>query len=324
MSHTAVQVARGAGAPIERGRSASDIIDGLKMTPKHISPKYFYDRRGSELFDRICELPEYYLTRAEQEIMTRHLGEIAQRIGPRAAVIELGAGSIAKARQLLARLESPAAYVPVDISGEYLHEQLRRLAADFPGLSIRPVVTDFTRPFGLPEHPITPERNLVFFPGSTVGNFSATQAKDLLGVMLAEARSGGALLIGVDLIKDEGTLLRAYNDGTGITAAFNLNALVHINKVCGANFHIDRFRHEAVYDHGVKRIEMRLVSMRHQIVHVCGEPIVLTDGEHIVTEYSHKYSIEGFAELAGSTGWKHEAVWIDADGLFSVHYLVAP
>jgi dimethylhistidine N-methyltransferase len=302
----------------------AEVIDGLRKDPKRISAKYFYDQRGSELFDEICNLPEYYPTSAEQTIMAAHLPEIAALVGPGAAIIEFGAGSNAKARQLLNHLESPLAYVPVDISGNYLSAQLDELAGEFPSLSIQPVVADFTKPFELPDHLSTPKRNLVFFPGSTIGNFTKPDAQNLLEVMRSEARPGGALLIGVDLIKNRNVIHAAYNDSQGITAEFNLNALRHLNSSFDGDFQSNHFRHEAVYDDEQNRVEMRLVSLTRHTVTLCGESIEFGNGEHIVTEYSHKYSIKGFAELAKAAGWKHEAVWTDPGNLFSVHYLIAP
>ena len=301
----------------------AEIIAGLQSDQKRISPKYFYDQRGSELFNEISTLPEYYLTRTEAAIMAMYAQEIAARIGPRVAVIEFGAGSNKKAKRLLRSLDSPLAYVPVEISGEYLSEQIDDLQRDFPDLSIKPVVADFTKPFDLPEHPVAPEKNLIFFPGSTIGNFTREAALELLRVMLAEAKSGGGLLIGVDLVKNFDTVRAAYNDSLGVTAAFNRNVLDHINDGIGAKFEPDLFRHEAIYDKHHDRIEMRLISLRQHVVDVAGHAIDFESGEHIVTEYSHKYSISGFKALAESAGWVHDAIWSDVDGLFSVHYLSA-
>ena len=299
----------------------AEIVAGLCAPQKRISPKYFYDQRGSELFDTICTLPEYYPTRTEFGIMTRCLPEIAERVGPGAAVIEFGAGSSAKARRLLAGLHDPIAYVPVEISGDYLQEQAAELARDFPGVSVVPVVADFTKPFDLPQHPEMPRRNLVFFPGSTIGNFTRTDARGLLEVMRHEARPGGALLVGVDLVKDVNIVEAAYNDAQGITAEFNLNVLRHLNEALGADFRLERFAHQAVYDTRHERIEMRLVSRVAQTARIGGRTIRFAAGEHIVTEYSHKYSIDGFTALARQAGLVSQAVWTDADGFFSVHYL---
>jgi dimethylhistidine N-methyltransferase len=302
----------------------AEILAGLKETQKRISPKYFYDQRGSELFDAICALPEYYPTRTEFKIMEECLPQIADLVGPAAAVIEFGAGSSAKARRLLDALHEPVAYVPVEISGEYLTEQADILARDFPDVSVVPVVADFTKPFDLPAHPTIPRRNLVFFPGSTIGNFTRGDARHLLEVMREEAKPGGTLLVGVDLIKDARIIEAAYNDAQGVTAEFNRNVLRHLNAALGADFEPERFDHEAIYDTRRERIEMRLVSTTDQTVLIDGEAIRFVAGEHIVTEYSHKYSIEGFSALARQAGLVPEAVWTDPDELFSVHYLAVP
>lgn len=300
-----------------------EILEGLLAEQKHISPKYFYDERGSLLFDRICELPEYYPTRTERSIMAEHLPEIAELVGPRAAVIEFGAGSNAKIRQLLDALDEPIAYVPVEISGDYLLKQAEDLARDYPELYIQPVFADFTQPFDLPEHPVMPERNLVFFPGSTIGNFMRAEARELLGVMRAEAKNDGALLIGVDLEKDPAILHAAYNDEAGVTAEFNLNVLRRLNRELGADFDLDAFRHEAVYDDARGRIEMRLVSDKDQQANLLGHVVRFRRGEHIVTEYSHKYSVESFQAMAREAGFEPERTWTDRQRLFSVHFMTA-
>lgn len=324
MSLLAVKSANVASAAEMRAEEVEEILAGLKAPQKRISPKYFYDQRGSELFDEICRLPEYYPTRTEHAIMEQYLGEIAERVGPNAAVIEFGAGSNAKARQLLAALHAPAAYVPVEISGEYLSEQAELLAADFPGLSVMPVVADFTKPFDLPRHPRTPQRNLVFFPGSTIGNFTQDSALGLLELMRDEAKPGGGLLIGVDLVKDPAVIHAAYNDSRGVTARFNMNVLEHLNAGIGSDFEPEHFRHEAVYDVDRQRIEMHLLCIKTHRVRVAGTSVPFRAGEHILTEYSHKYTIDGFAELARRAGFVPEAAWTDPDLLFSVHYLVVP
>lgn len=299
----------------------AQILEGLRSGQKWISPKYFYDERGSELFDEICRLPEYYPTRTELALMDRHLDEIARLVGPRASVVEFGAGSNLKVRKLLDRLDRPAAYVPVEISADYLVRQAEELARDYPDIHVQPVFADFTRPFELPDHPVTPERNLVFFPGSTIGNFTRPQAADLLEVMKLEAGAGGALLIGVDLRKDPGVLHAAYNDSQGVTAAFNLNVLERFNRELGANFDLDNFRHEAIYDRGEGRIEMRLISTQTQLVAIAGTRIPFAANEHIVTEYSHKYSVNEFAALAEGAGFNAGRTWIDDGSLFSIHYM---
>jgi dimethylhistidine N-methyltransferase len=301
----------------------ADILRGLTARQKRISAKYFYDERGSKLFDRICGLEEYYITRTELDLMQRHLAEIATLVGPRAAVVELGAGSSTKVRLLLDHLHDPAAYVPVDISRDYLLAQAQELAADYPHVHIEPVVADFTRPFRLPELPLVPERNLFFFPGSTIGNFSRARAHELLTFMAAEAKHDGALLIGVDLRKDPAILHAAYNDEAGVTAEFNLNVLARLNRELDADFRLRDFEHCAIYDETQSRIQMRLVSTRRQTVNVADVRVTFDEGEHIVTEHSHKYSVGEFRGLARSAGLSTERTWIDERALFSIHYLRA-
>jgi dimethylhistidine N-methyltransferase len=253
--------------------------------------------------------------------MRAHLHEVADLVGPRAAVIELGAGSSLKVRMLLDHLVDPVAYVPVDISADYLLRQAEALAADYPNVHVQPVFADFTQPFALPEHPVEPEKNLVFFPGSTIGNFTRRQALTLLEVMAAEAKPGGAALVGVDLRKEPSVLKAAYNDAAGVTAAFNLNVLARLNRELGADFELEHFRHRAVYDEANGRIEMRLISTRPQRVHVVGTELSFDEDEYIITEYSHKYSIEQFHALARRAGFTPAETWVDDDELFSVHYL---
>lgn len=321
MSAAAPQIAR--GNPTAPGviQDREDILRGLTAPRKYLSPKYFYDKRGSELFDRICSLPEYYLTRTELALMRTHLDEVASLVGERVAVIEFGAGSNIKVRLLLDHLVRPAAYIPVDISPEFLLEQVDSLREDYPDVHMQPVFADFTRPFDLPEHPVIPERNLVFFPGSTIGNFTRERALEVLKVMAAEAQPGGALLIGVDLVKDASILRAAYNDSEGVTAEFNLNLLARLNRELGADFDLGQFHHEAVYDSQERRIEMRLVSRRRQKVRVAGVTIPFASGEYIVTEYSHKYSPPEFHALARRAGFRAQRTWIDDDRLFSLHYM---
>lgn len=301
----------------------AEILAGLSAAQKRISPKYFYDQRGSELFDEICALPEYYPTRTELKLMDQHLDEVARLVGPQAAVIEFGAGSNLKVRKLLDHLESPAAYVPVEISGDYLLTQAEDLARDYPDVHVQPVLADFTQPFELPRHPIEPKRNLVFFPGSTIGNFTRAEALSLLEVMWAEAKPGGALLIGVDLRKDDVRLEAAYNDSQGVTADFNLNVLRRLNSELEADFELAKFQHQAVYDKAEGRIEMRLISTCAQRVNIAGRDIEFGAGEFIITEYSHKYSLDEFRSLASKAGFTPVRSWIDDEQLFSLHYLSA-
>ena len=253
--------------------------------------------------------------------MDAHFDEVASLVGPKAAVIEFGAGSNIKIRKLLDHLSDPAAYVPVDISGDYLLKQAASLARDYPKVHVQPVFADFTHPFDLPQHPVMPERNLVFFPGSTIGNFTPGHAQELLEVMRMEARPDGALLIGVDLRKDPDLLHAAYNDSQGVTAEFNLNVLRRLNVELDGNFNLADFSHEAIYDETLGRIEMRLISQREQRVLLAGREIPFEAGEFIITEYSYKYSLDGFSTLARSAGWVPERSWVDDDSLFSMHYL---
>jgi dimethylhistidine N-methyltransferase len=245
---------------------------------------------------------------------------MAERVGPRACIIEFGSGSGLKTRLLLEHLQCPAAYVPVDISREHLEESARAWAADFPGLEIIPVAADFTHPFPVPVPGTPPARNLLYFPGSTIGNFSRQRALELLRVMHQEAGEGGCLLIGVDLVKDVEILERAYNDSRGITAKFNLNMLKRINNEFGADFDLDQFQHRAVYDEEHGRIEMRLYSRENQEVTVGGETFGFERDEFLITEHSHKYTLDGFQEMAEATGFCVDQVWTDSESWFSVQY----
>ena len=304
-----------------RGDFRAEILDGLTADPKYISPKFFYDERGSRLFEAITRLPEYYPTRTELAIMDEHIPEMASLVGPGACVIEFGSGSGLKTHKLLEGLESPVAYVPVEISREHLLASAEALAGDFAGLEVLPVCADFTQAFELPTPSRAPERNLVFFPGSTIGNFEDDDAVALLEVMHTEAGPGGALLIGVDLRKQRRVLERAYNDAAGVTAEFNLNLLKRINRELGADFDPDSFEHEAIWDDQNGRIEMRLNSQADQIVRVAGEEIPFSEGETVVTEYSHKYHPTEFSSLASQAGFRAARMWSDDEKLFSIHYL---
>jgi dimethylhistidine N-methyltransferase len=297
-----------------------EILTGLGRTPKVLSPKFFYDELGSRLFEKITELPEYYLTRTELSIMRQHIGEIVNLVGPQASLIEFGSGSSMKTRILLEHLERLAAYVPVDISRDHLVAVAEALALGFPHIEVLPVAADFTQPFDLPHPRVMPLRNIVYFPGSTIGNFSPAAAQELLEVMHQEAKEDGALLIGVDLKKDRSILERAYNDSAGVTACFNLNMLRRLNNEFGANFDLSRFEHRAVYQEDAGRIEMHLVARCKQTVTVAGENFVFEQGESIRTECSHKYTLEEFAEMARRAGFEVDTVWTDPGKLFSVQY----
>ena len=297
-----------------------ELIAGLSQPQKMISPKYFYDEIGSQLFEEITELPEYYLTDAELEIMRTYVDEMVELIGEQASLIEFGSGSSLKTRILLGHLDELAAYVPVDISADHLEASAQQTRRDFPELAVHPVVADFTRPFDLPTPDITPVKNVIYFPGSTLGNFEHAEAIELLRVMHDEAGDGGALLIGLDLQKDPDIIHRAYNDSEGVTAKFNLNMLRHLNTNYGANFDLDAFKHRAEYDEEKGRVVLELVSQKDQTVTIGDTEFAIADGEAILTEYSHKYTIKGFARMAHDAGFEVEKVWKDPDKLFSVQY----
>lgn len=299
-----------------------DVLAGLAQTQKRISPKYFYDARGSALFDRICELEEYYPTRTELGILERHAPEIAGLAGPGVAVIEFGSGSSVKVRLLLDALKDPAIYVPVEISRGHLLNAANELAEDYPALSVIPVCADYTRHFELPPASALRPR-LGFFPGSTIGNFTRIEAAAFLGRAAVVLGPGAGLLIGADLEKDEAILHAAYNDREDVTAAFNLNLLRRINRELEGDFDLDAFRHHAPWNPQRGCVEMHLVSRRQQSVTVAGRRFDFKEGESIHTEDSHKYTIEAFHELARAGGWRPERVWTDEADLFSLHYLVA-
>lgn len=297
----------------------TDVLHGLSRAPKVIPSMYFYDARGSELFRQITHIPEYYLTRTETAIMEAHLDEMVSLIGPGAAVIEFGSGTGEKIRRLLKRLSNPHACVPVEISRDHLWQTAESLAGDFPDLEVVAVCADFTRPFELPD--TGSRRNLVFFPGSTIGNFGPDEAVELLRVMRLTAGEGGGLLIGIDRVKDTPTLERAYNDAAGVTAAFNLNLLARFNRELGADFSLGAFRHEAIYNESAGRIEMYLVCERAMTVNIGGSAVDFEPGECILTEYSYKYEIDAFAHMADESGLVPVKVWSDPQRYFSVLYL---
>lgn len=299
----------------------ADVLEGLKKEPKELSPVWFYDELGSFLFDNICELPEYYITRTELQIMHGHANEMAQHIGPEAVLIEFGSGTSLKTRLLLDQLEHPIAYVPVDISREHLFTAAGALAKDYPNLHIVPVCADFTQNFELPQFIQAAQRRVVYFPGSTLGNFERSQAHALLVRMRKLAGANGAVLIGIDLRKDPRVLERAYDDAAGVTAEFNINALRHVNRELGADFDLDAFDHMAVWVEDESRIEMHLVSKRDQVVHLGGEQVRIGRGEHLRTEYCHKYTIDDFNELAATAGLAVKRVWMDPNQQFSVQLL---
>jgi dimethylhistidine N-methyltransferase len=307
----------------DTGSFLDDVIAGLSRPRKALPPKYFYDERGSELFEAICRAPEYYLTRTETALMRQKAGEMARRLGPRCAVIEHGCGSGAKTRILLDALE-PAAYVPIDISREQLRATAAGIARDYPGLPVVAVCADYSRPLALPGvDGLGARRRIVYFPGSTIGNFTPAEAAGFLGNVRRLVGPSGGMLIGVDLRKDAARLNAAYNDKRGVTAEFNLNLLARINRELGADFDLASFRHDAFYNAAMGRIEMHLVSLKEQEVNVRGHRFAFRAGESIHTENSCKYSVAEFQALARRAGFMPERYWTDPGRLFAIHYLVA-
>ena len=300
---------------------AGDVLDDLSQHPKRLSPKYFYDAAGSELFEQITRLPEYYPTRTELSILRDRGGAIAAILPKGAALVEFGAGATTKVRLLLEQC-ALGAYVPVDISGDFLKAQADALRQDFPGLDVYPVTADFTAPFVLPDA-VAAMPKVGFFPGSTLGNFEPHEACGFLRSAREILGYGAQMVIGVDLEKDERVLYDAYNDKAGVTARFNLNVLHRINRDLGGNFDASAFTHRAIYNRDHHRIEMHLISRRAQTVRVLGHNFSFRAGETIHTENSYKYSLERFTALARGSGWTPRATWTDAAGLFSVHALVA-
>lgn len=300
---------------------AVDLFAGLGSTPKSIPSKYFYDERGSALFERICELPEYYPTRTELALLRRHAAEIAALMGPQATLVEFGAGALKKVELLLDALERPRAYVPIDISAEFLQAVSAELSARRPQLDIHPVAADFNRAIVLPS--IGPnQRRVGFFPGSTIGNLAAEEAVRFLERCAGLLRGGG-MLVGVDLVKDPAILHAAYNDTAGVTEAFNKNLLERANRELGANFDPDAFAHYAPYVPQAQRIEMHLISRVRQTVRILGRRFEFAQGEPVHTENSHKYTVPDFAALARRAGFVPVKSWIDKKGLFSLHWLAA-
>ena len=300
----------------------AEAIAGLSKTPKELPSKYFYDEAGSRLFEQICQQDEYYLTRTELEIMRTRADEMAALLGSHCLLIEYGSGSSLKTRLLLDALHEPAGYVPIDISKEQLRASADALARMYPQLEILPVCADYTGVFQLPLPGRPCERKVAYFPGSTIGNFDRIAARRFLR-QVAGICQGGGLLIGVDMQKDFNILHRAYNDAQGITAQFNKHLLERINRELQADFQPQQFAHYAFYNPAQGRVEMHLVSLQAQVVHLGEHAISFQSGESIWTESSYKYAPEDFAALAGSAGFSVERVWTDPQRLFSVQYLRA-
>jgi dimethylhistidine N-methyltransferase len=297
----------------------SEVMAGLGKRPKSISPKFFYDEQGSRLFDAICELSEYYLTRTEMAILKEYGGEIAELIGEGSLLIEPGSGSSEKVKLLLEDVK-PHAYMPMEISKEYLVKSAHKLIREFPWLDVHAACVDFTENLELPYSP-DGIRKVAFFPGSTIGNFDRQYAVKLLTKIAQMVGKGGGLLIGVDLKKNKDLLNAAYDDAQGVTAAFNLNLLTRINRELDANFELDSFRHHAFYNEEQGRVELHLVSQRKQTIQVNSSWVEFHKGENIHTENSYKYTIEEFHALTQCAGFTPYRVWTDANNYFSVHYL---
>lgn len=300
----------------------ADVLDGLGRPhgQKILPSKYFYDAHGSDLFERICVQPEYYPARTELALMERYAAQMAATLGPRCALIELGSGTSKKTRLLLDELESPALYVPIDISRTHLNAATERLRGAFPDLQVAPVVGDFTRSFLMPRPSGPSERTIVYVPGCTLWNLPLDDARAVLQRYSRLVGEDGGLLIGVDLVKDLDVLRAAYDDAAGVTAAFNKNLLVRMAKELGAEIDLGTFSHRAVWSQAHSRIEMHLVSQSEQTIRIDDDVFRLEPGEAIVTEYSHKFTLESFAELIASAGFEDTAGWTDDAGWFSVRY----
>jgi dimethylhistidine N-methyltransferase len=298
------------------------VLAGLRKAQKQIPSKFLYDARGSKLFDKICELDEYYPTRTEISIMKQNIEAMTDAIGARARLVEYGSGSSLKTRILLDHLEDIAAYVPVDISKEHLVESVNKLAADYPSLPVQPVCADYTTDLDLPEPPLPAERTVGYYPGSTIGNFRREEAQSFLRQIADTVGPDGGLLIGVDLKKDIEVLKEAYDDAEGVTAAFNKNLLRRMNRELDATFDLDAFEHRPVWNDDRGCMESHLRSKTAQTVTVAGERFAFEKGETIHTEDSHKYTLDGFADLAAAAGFRVDTVWMDDRSYFSVQYCV--
>jgi dimethylhistidine N-methyltransferase len=296
----------------------TDILAGLTATPKRALAKYFYDATGSQLFERITEAPEYYPTRSEMQILRDHAADIAKLIPAGSALVEFGSGSSKKARIVLRAARKLAAYVPVDICGEMVEQEAAELQPDFPQIKVLPVTADITLPFDLPAEAEAAPKRVGFFPGSTIGNFEPHEAAAFLRNAAYILGAGATLIVGADLIKPAEVLNAAYNDKAGVTAKFNLNLLVRINRELGGTFKLNTFEHHAFFNRERSRIEMHLASLKRQKVKVAGETIEFRAGETIHTENSYKYSVESLGALARGVGWEPAGVWTDARNYFSI------
>ncbi|MBS1191597.1 MAG: hypothetical protein H6R10_3389 [Rhodocyclaceae bacterium] len=297
-------------------------LEGLAQPQKRIPCTWLYDQRGSELFEQITDLPEYYPTRTEIDLLRRHAREMAAAVGCAAVVIEIGSGSSRKTPLLLRELQAPRAYVPIDIAPHCLEASVASLKAQFTDLPMYPLVADFNQPLRLPAELPTPAgRHLCFFPGSTIGNLDPAEALAFLRRMADTLGPEARMLVGVDTTRDPAALIPAYDDPSGVTAAFNLNLLARLNRELESDFDLAAFRHEARYDHHRGRIEMHLVSRRPQEVHLLGKTFRFAAGESIHTENSHKYPVDQFQTLAQAAGWQPAGCWTDGEEHFSIHLL---
>jgi len=302
-------------------RFRAEILRGLRKTPKELPSKYLYDEKGSQWFDRITQLEEYYPTRTEARIMETDIQEMTDLIGPDALLVEYGSGSSVKTRILLDHLNEPAGYVPIDISRDHLMISAAQISKEYRDLEVLPVCADYTLSFDIPKPAKDVKKRVVYYPGSTIGNFDPVPAQHFLEEIATVCGPGGALMIGVDLKKMPVVLHNAYNDHEGVTAAFNLNLLERINRELKGDFQIENFKHYAFYNPLKGRIEMHIISLMDQTVHIDGVSIPLRNGESIWTESSYKYNLQEFAELAESAGFQVDHVWTDDRDWFSVQYL---
>lgn len=300
------------------GEMAQSVIESLSGEPKTLSSRWLYDKRGSELFEEITQLPEYYPTRTETAIFQEHAQSMAEAIGPDAVLVEYGAGALVKTRILLDALERPQAYAPIDISGPFLAEASARLSGDFPQLEIIPIVGDFTRPLDLSALPGDPERRIGFFPGSTIGNLTDAQIQGFFTAARESLGPRAHFLLGADMKKDPGVLVPAYDDAAGVTAQFNLNLLTRLNRDLDTGFELDAFHHEARWNEAESRIEMHLVAGRRTQAQIDGFVFELETGESIRSEISRKFTLDALDTLLGKAGWKRDTLWQDEKRWFSV------
>lgn len=298
----------------------NEVLTGLSKSQKTLPSKYFYDKIGSGLFEKICELDEYYLTRTEISILQNNIDDISNVMGKNIRLVELGSGSSLKTRLILDHVENIDSYIPVDISEDFLTDIVKDLQKEYPNLKIQPVAADYTEGFSIPGSPESGSRKIAYYPGSTIGNFTRDNAKNFIGSISQLVGKEGGLLIGFDLIKDRKTLIEAYDDSEGVTAAFNKNILNRINKELNADFNIDRFEHRVLFNETEKRIEMHLVSTNNQRVTVAGREFFFEEGETIHTENSHKYSLESFREMT-EPYFSDVTTWTDSESKFCIQFL---